>query len=199
MKPAFRFSVRSGRFHYFSFPKLGAKHATFGEAWKKAWRAPLFRHRWLPPTSGLRSSGIVTTRSEATKQPGGSVTRPLGCFAPLARSSANAEGPFHRQSGRGRPTMRAAARLRDPGNIDIPNRARGSRSAAGKSDERDSLPPLEGEGGAMARRRRPSFDRLLAPDEGRRNSCPLTQTVSRKSGRGGLFGVARWSIGSVYV
>ena len=32
-----------------------------------------------------------------------------------------------------------------------------------------------------------------------RNSCPLTQTVSRKSGRGGLFGVARWSIGSVYI
>src|ERR1700677_3552872 len=63
--------------------KLGAKHATFGEAWKKAWRAPLFRHRWLPPTSGLRSSGIVTARSEVTKQPGGSVTRPLGCFAAL--------------------------------------------------------------------------------------------------------------------
>ncbi len=29
--------------------------------------------------------------------------------------------------------------------------------------------------------------------------APLTQTVSRKSGRGGLFGVARWSIGSVYI
>ena len=66
-----------------SLEKLGAKHATFGEAWKKAWRAPLFRHRWLPPTSGLRSSGIVTARSEATKQPVGSVTRPLGCFAAL--------------------------------------------------------------------------------------------------------------------
>src|SRR5277367_409673 len=26
--------------------KLGAKHASFGEAWKKTWRAPLFRHRW---------------------------------------------------------------------------------------------------------------------------------------------------------
>ena len=68
--------------------KLGAKHATFGEAWKKSWRAPLFRHRRLPPTSG----GIVTARSEATKQPGGSVTRPLGCFAAL--------GPSIRKSGR---------------------------------------------------------------------------------------------------
>ena len=50
--------------------KLGAKHATFGKAWKKAWRAPLFRHRWLPPTSGLRSSGIVIARRgcEATQE-----------------------------------------------------------------------------------------------------------------------------------
>src|ERR1700733_14851554 len=66
-----------------SLEKPGAKHATFGEAWKKAWRVPLFRHRWLPPTSGLRSSGIVTAGSEAPKHPEGSVTRPLGCFAAL--------------------------------------------------------------------------------------------------------------------
>src|SRR3984885_9879638 len=40
--------------------KLGAKHASFGEAWKKAWRVPLFRHRWLlPPASSDRAGSSL--------------------------------------------------------------------------------------------------------------------------------------------
>src|ERR1700677_2577410 len=83
----------------------------FGKAWSKTpdfWRSlekglegAVIPPPLAPSTSGLRSSGIVTARSEATKQPGGSVTRPLGCFAPLARSSAKS-GLSGRKSGRAR-------------------------------------------------------------------------------------------------
>src|SRR6202044_4023741 len=58
----------------------------FGKAWSKTrefWRSleKGFEGAFIPPplapsTNGLRSSGIVTARSDATKQPGGSVTRP---------------------------------------------------------------------------------------------------------------------------
>jgi hypothetical protein len=37
--------------------RLGAKHASFGEAWKKAWRVPLFRHRWLLPPAASDRAG----------------------------------------------------------------------------------------------------------------------------------------------
>src|SRR3984957_1556325 len=65
----------------------------FGKAWSETrdfWRSlekglegafippPLAPSHQRPPIKR-----IVTARSEATKQPGGSVTRPLGCFAVL--------------------------------------------------------------------------------------------------------------------
>src|ERR1700687_328560 len=65
----------------------------FGKAWSKTrdfWKSlekglqgafippPLAPSHQRPPIKG-----IVTARSEATKQPGDSVTRPLGCFAAL--------------------------------------------------------------------------------------------------------------------
>src|ERR1700729_2057522 len=78
-----------------------------GKAWSKTrdfWRSlekglegSIIAPPLAPAHSGLRSSGIVTARSEATKQLGGSVTRPLGCCA--GRSSAKS-GLSIRKSGR---------------------------------------------------------------------------------------------------
>src|SRR5271168_5238571 len=88
----------------------------FGKAWSKTrefWRSlekdlegafippPLAPSDQRPPIERDRH------RSEATKQPGGSVTRPLGCFAPLARSSAKSGRPVS-SSVRTRPSNDAS-------------------------------------------------------------------------------------------
>ena len=69
----------------------------FGKAWSKTrdfWRSleKGFEGAFIPPplapsTNGLRSSGIVTARSEAAKQLGGSVSRgPWVAFAALCHT-----------------------------------------------------------------------------------------------------------------
>src|SRR5271170_3799321 len=54
------------------FGKAWSKTREFWRSLKKVWWAPLFGHRRLLPTSGLRSSWIVIARGEAAKQPRGS-------------------------------------------------------------------------------------------------------------------------------
>src|SRR6202044_56501 len=53
-----------------SLEKLGAKHATFGEAWKKALRAPLFRHRWLLPPTASDQAGSSLRGAKRRNNPG---------------------------------------------------------------------------------------------------------------------------------
>src|ERR1700721_894271 len=55
--------------------KLGAKHASFGEAWKKAWRAPLFHHRWLLPPATSDRAGSSLRGAKLRSNPGGAFVR----------------------------------------------------------------------------------------------------------------------------
>src|SRR6202142_2395125 len=50
--------------------RLGAKHASFGEAWKKAWRVPLFRHRWLLPPAASDRAGSSLRGAKLRSNPG---------------------------------------------------------------------------------------------------------------------------------
>jgi hypothetical protein len=71
----------------------------FGKAWSKTrdfWRslekgleAPLFRHRWLPLTSGLSiNAGSLLRGAKRRSKPRGSVTRPPGLLRCASRPSA---------------------------------------------------------------------------------------------------------------
>src|ERR1700689_1442215 len=81
----------------------------FGKAWSETrdfWRSlekrlggGLFSATVRFPHSGLRSSGIVTSRSEATKQPGGRRHSAPGLLRCASRSSAKS-GLSIRKSGR---------------------------------------------------------------------------------------------------
>src|ERR1700678_829468 len=52
------------------FGKAWSKHASFGEAWKKAWRAPLFRHRWLLPPAASDRAGSSLQGAKFRSNPG---------------------------------------------------------------------------------------------------------------------------------
>ena len=75
-----------------------SKTRDFWRSWEKALRASLFRHRWLPPTSGLPIKRDRHCEHKATKQLGVRHWGSLGLLRCASRSSAKKAGGVIRKS-----------------------------------------------------------------------------------------------------